>query len=56
MKTSEKEALRDIKHHIESIPVMAHNIITRSKKTTFVQINEDVCREIIRLSQLIIKK
>lgn len=56
MKTSEREALRDIKHHAESIPVLAHNIITRAKKTAFIQINEDVCREIIRLSALILKK
>lgn len=56
MKASEKAVLSDIKHHIEAIPVMAHNIITRARKTNMVKINEEVCREIIRLSELIIKQ
>ncbi len=56
MKVSERVVLKDIKHHIEAIPVLAHNIITRGKKTKFIEIDESICREIIRLSRLIIKK
>jgi len=52
--SQEKAVVIDIYHHKEQIKAMASQTIRQSKKTNRVKINEAVCNEIIRLSQLII--
>lgn len=56
MKASKRRIIADVRHHVECIPALAVGLIKLAKNTEIVSINTDVCREIIKLSQLILKK
>lgn len=56
MKANEKRIRFDVAHHVDCIPALAAGLIKLAKNTDIVSINIDVCKEIIRLSQNILKQ